>query len=54
MRVKFEMDHNTGYCLTPCPHGVDCMVNSVTCCKCVHNFGLSEVTGYLKCSGDRK
>jgi len=54
MRVKFETDQESGYCLTKCPYGIDCYVNSVACCKCVFNFGLSEVTGYLKCVGERK
>lgn len=54
MMIKFETDQASGYCLTKCPHGVGCMVNSVVCCRCSHNFGVSEITGYLKCTGGRK
>lgn len=51
--LKFEMDE-AGYCLTKCPHGVDCMVNSLACCKCVYNFGINSSTGLLRCTGGRR
>lgn len=49
--VEFEQLDN-GICLTRCPHGVKCMVNSMTCEACQCNWGLKEYKK-LKCTGHR-
>ena len=47
------MDIESGYCLTKCPYGIDCYVNSQACTKCVHHFGLAEGMPYIRCTGER-
>lgn len=55
LTVEFEMSSEiSGVCLTPCPHGKDCKVNSVTCTKCEHYFGLVDgCENIIKCTGAR-
>jgi len=50
--IIFEENKDTGYCLTKCPWGRDCYVNSLSCSECMHNFGVVR-DGVLKCSGCR-
>lgn len=50
MLVYFEQKEN-GVCLTPCPFGVECMVNSLACTQCHYHFGMSEKK--VKCAGER-
>lgn len=54
LTVEFEVNPENGKCLTPCPHGRDCMVYSSTCEKCGHFFGLVDgSTNIIKCTGAR-
>ena len=58
MKIKFVEDPESGICHTPCPYGLDCMVNSMECSKCIHYFGLARDKNsikneYIKCSGKR-
>lgn len=54
LTVEFEVNPENGKCLTPCPHGRDCMVYSLVCEKCEHFFGLVDgSTNIIKCTGAR-
>lgn len=50
-KIEFKQETETGYCLTKCPYGRGCYVNSVTCSECIHNFGVTDTI--LKCTGHR-
>lgn len=51
-KVEFKQEIDSGYCLTKCPYGRDCMVNSVECTKCIHHYGATDTI--LKCTGHRR
>lgn len=54
LTVAFEMDVESGKCLTPCPHGKDCMVYSCACTRCEHYFGKVDGSmNIIKCTGAR-
>ncbi len=53
LMVIFEMVPESGKCLTPCPHGMDCMVYSFKCECCEHFFGRIEELNIIKCTGAR-
>jgi len=54
LTVEFEMNPESGKCLTPCPHEKDCMVHSVSCEKCEHYFGMVDGSmNIIKCTGAR-
>lgn len=58
MKIQFEEIPESGHCLTPCPYGRDCMVNSMACSKCIHYFGLARdknsiKSNFIKCTGHR-
>lgn len=37
--IEFKQNEYTGHCLTKCPYGKDCYVNSFACSECIHNGG---------------
>ena len=55
LTVEFEMSERIGgFCLTPCPHGKDCMVYSCACTRCEHYFGKVDGSmNIIKCTGAR-
>lgn len=54
LTVEFEMNPESGRCLTLCPHDRGCKVYSATCTKCEHYFGLVDgSTNIIKCTGAR-
>ena len=53
LTVTFEMNADTGYCYTRCPHGKDCYAYSMTCQECEHFFGLVDGENIIKCTGAR-
>ena len=55
LTVEFEMSESIeGLCLTLCPHGKNCKVNSMVCEECEHYFGLVDgSTNIIKCTGAR-
>jgi hypothetical protein len=54
LTVEFEVNPESGKCLTPCPYGRDCMVHSLVCESCGHFFGLVDGSmNIIKCTGAR-